>query len=177
MLGLNRYEETCSELYPDIIVLEPNNLHKKTGWWGTFEIDDGQPYIFIEPMQSATDKYQVLKEEFYHVLTAVSILLERPNMNYYQRLSVRKQELIARHLAYKDIITLDDLIKCWQDGLIYEWEIANQLDVTPEFLHNAIQYLKSVYPTRFIAETTSGIYRIVINATFNFYLLDAKLTA
>lgn len=172
---MSKYEETCKQLYPDIIVLEPKNLFLQTGWWGTFEIDEGQPFIFIEPKQPETDKYQVLKEEFYHVLRAASILLEQPGMTYYQKLSVRKQELIARHLAYKDIVTIDELLKCWQVGMIYEWEAAEYLEITPEFLRNAVRYLKSVYPSKFIVETDSGIYQVVVNSTFNFYLLSNSL--
>lgn len=175
MLRLSKYEETCNQLYPDVIVLEPKNLFSETGWWGTFEIDEGQPFIFIEPKQPEVDKYQVLKEEFYHVLRAASILLEQPGMTYYQKLSVRKQELIARHLAYKDIVTIDELLKCRQAGMIYEWEAAEYLEITPEFLHNAIGYLKSVYPSKFIVETDSGIYQVVVNSTFNFYLLSNSL--
>lgn len=174
---MNKYENLINELYPEIIVLEPQNLYQNTDWWGTFKIKDNQAYIFIEPQQSETDKYQILKEEFYHVLTAVNILLERPNMNYYERLSIRKQELIARHLAYKDIVTIDDLFNCWKNDLNTEWEIAEHLDITPEFLHNAVKHLKSVYPTRFTIHTTDGKYLVKVNNTFNFYRLSPDQSA
>lgn len=169
---MNKYEILVNDLSHDITVLEPQNLHQKTDWWGTFKIKNGHPFIFIEPNQPVADKYQILKEEFYHVLTAVNILLEQPDMNYSERLSIRKQELIARHLAYKDIVTIDDLFDCWKNDLTSEWEIAEYLGITPEFLHNAVKYLKTVYPVRFSIDTVAGKYLVEITDTIKFHCLN-----
>lgn len=165
---MNKYEKACSELEKLVTIIEPPHLHRKTGWWGTFKIRDGRPYIFIEPNQSDSDKYEILREEYDHLVTSVGMVLNQPGDSHLQKQSNRRQELIARHLSYKELVTIDDLIDCWHCGLTEPWEIADHLDVSVAFLNDAITYLKGIYPAEFCTKTEYGRYRVIVNGTFHF---------
>ncbi|WNN65816.1 hypothetical protein [Levilactobacillus namurensis] len=59
------------------------------------------------------------------------------------QLKNRRQELLARRLAYKAIISIDDLIHCYNLGLQSNYEVAEELELPEGFVLNAINYFKT----------------------------------
>ncbi|MDT7019334.1 ImmA/IrrE family metallo-endopeptidase [Levilactobacillus namurensis] len=156
---LSKLEQLIAAFSQYAAIIEVPHLREKTGTYGTFRVRDKKPYIFLEADQPEIDKRVILTEEFMHALTTVGVILDQ------QDLSNRKQELQARRLAYKTIISMDDLLHCYQMGLQYDYEIADELDVPVDFLKNAIEYFK----TQLGEESTYKGYKVVISDTINFY--------
>lgn len=167
-MELSKYEKSVKQIEPLVHVIEVSGYHRRTGWWGSYRVKDGVSYIIIERNQPEEDKYEVLKEEFSHLVTSVGMVVNQTTDTSGKKLSAHRQELIARHLSYKQLVTIDDLIECWHLGLVQPWEVAEHLDLGPEFVQNAFNYLKDIYPAEFIAHTDSGNYRVIVSGTFRF---------
>jgi len=134
-LGIT-WEQLIDKFKSVVTVLEVD-LYKHTGVYGMFKQDEGGlPFIFIEKSQPKIDKKVILVEEFKHMMTSYGVILNQNNHDS------AKQENKARALSYKELITMEDLCDCYHKGLRSEFEIAEELDVTQKFLHNAIEYFK-----------------------------------
>lgn len=161
-MKLTKFEE-LEALYEQYVeIIELHGLKEHTDMYGAFKVKNGKPYIFIEPNQPEIDKQVILTEEFMHMLTSVGVILNQ------SQLENRKQELLARRLAYKAIISIDDLIHCYNLGLQNTYEIANELDLPEKFVLNAIDYFK----TQLVDEEVYKGYRVFVNGTISF----SKLT-
>ena len=90
-------------------------------------------------IQTESEKKCILAEEIGHFETSCGDITDQNNV------SNRKQELRAREWAYATIIPLSNLIKAYKNGCRNRYEIAEYLDVTEEFLQEAIEYYKSQY--------------------------------
>lgn len=94
--------------------------------------------IFINANKPAQIQAQALAEEFAHQETSIGNII---NLN---ALENSKQECKARRISYESIIPLKSLIKAyWQST--NEYELADNLDVTNEFLEDALNYYKSKF--------------------------------
>lgn len=147
--------------FKKVVTILEVNLYDRFGVYGVYKQDkDGLPFIFIEKNQPEIDKKVILVEEFKHMMTSYGVILNQNNHDN------AKQENKARALTYKELITIDDLYDCYRQGLRTEFEIAEELDVPQEFLHNAIEYFKenSNEPIKM----KNGGYA-TINETINFY--------
>lgn len=83
----------------------------------------------------------VLAEELGHYHTTVGdILIQNKAEN-------RKQELRARIWAYNRLIGLTGIVAAYQHGCQSIYEIADYLEVTEEFLLEALQQYKNKYGT------------------------------
>lgn len=99
-----------------------------------------------------TERTCVLAEEFGHYHTSAGDILDQAN-------SVsRKQELIARRWAYNKLVPLPKIVSAHQQYLSNNYELADFLDVTEEFLEDALNWYKSKY----------GLYALVDNYTLCF---------
>lgn len=81
----------------------------------------------------------VLAEELGHYHTTVGDILDQSNAEN------RKQELRARIWAYNKLIGLRGIVDSYTHGCRTAYETAEYLDVTEEFLTEAIHYYKSKY--------------------------------
>lgn len=81
----------------------------------------------------------VLAEELGHYHTTVGDILDKSSV------SNRKQELHAREWAYNRLIGLTGIIIAYKHGCRSKHEMADYLDVTEEFLTEALQYYKQKY--------------------------------
>ncbi len=95
--------------------------------------------IAIKKDMIETEKKCVLAEEIGHYHTTVGDIL---NQNYTEN---RKQERRARIWAYNRLIALSDLVKAYQNGCQSQFEIAEYLEVTEEFLIDCISYFHEKY--------------------------------
>lgn len=56
-----------------------------------------------------------------------------------------KQEIIARRWAYQKLIGITDIIHAYKIGVSNKYELATFLDVTPDFLDEALNFYKDKY--------------------------------
>ena len=95
--------------------------------------------IAIEQGLSSNEKSCVLAEELGHHYTTVGNILDQSSV------SNRKQELRARMWAYNKLIGLMGIIKSYEHGCQSYHEMAEYLDVTEEFLRDALKRYHQKY--------------------------------
>ncbi|MDQ0151184.1 ImmA/IrrE family metallo-endopeptidase [Eubacterium multiforme] len=95
--------------------------------------------IAINSKLNNTEKACILAEELGHYnLTIGNILNQKEIEN-------KKQELIARKYGFDRNVGLIGLIEAFKHGCIGRFEIAEYLDVTEEYLQEAIDYYRDKY--------------------------------
>ncbi|MCI9430634.1 MAG: ImmA/IrrE family metallo-endopeptidase [Lachnospiraceae bacterium] len=95
--------------------------------------------IFIRSNLKETQKVCVLAEELGHHHTTVGNILDQSDTGN------QKQELRARIWAYNKLIGLNGIINAYRHGCCSLYDAANYLDVTEEFLSEALEYYKNKY--------------------------------
>lgn len=88
---------------------------------------------------TSTEKACVLAEELGHHHTSVGDILDQSSA------ANRKQELRARIWAYEKLISLQGIIECYKAGCRNLHEMADQLNVTEDFLQDALKIYRSKY--------------------------------
>ena len=118
--------------------------------------------IAIRKDLSNTEKGCVLAEELGHYHTTVGNILDQ------SLVANRKQELRARVWAYNKLIGLTGIISSYEHGYDSIHDTAEFLDVTEEFLTEALQYYKSkfgIYTTvdNYVVyfEPTIGVFELI----------------
>lgn len=81
----------------------------------------------------------ILAEELGHYYTTYGDILDPSDTGN------RKQELRARKWAYDRQIGLIGIIRCYEHGCQSIAEMADYLEVTEEFLHEALSHYRSKY--------------------------------
>lgn len=99
----------------------------------------GKRVAIRKDIKTTTEKACVLAEELGHYHTTYG------NILYQSSVSDRKQELRARAWAYNKMIGLIGIIEAYKQGCHSVYDTAEYLDVTEEFLSEAIQYYKAKY--------------------------------
>lgn len=132
---MNRLEELHQEAeneHIDVIDYHFNSKRIKGLYCnGTIALKDN--------ISTTTEKACVLSEELGHYHTTVGNII---NMNVADN---RKQELHARAWAYNKMIGLIGLINSYEHGCQSLHDTADYLNVTEEFLKDALQYYKGKY--------------------------------
>lgn len=95
--------------------------------------------IYIRKDMTPTEKACVLAEELGHHFTTIGDILDQDDIGN------RKQELRARLWAYNKQIGLRGIIRAYEAHLTELYEVAEFLEVTPEFLSEALQCYRSKY--------------------------------
>lgn len=95
--------------------------------------------IAIRKGLNETTKKCTLAEELGHYHTTVGNIICQSSV------ANRKQEHRARVWAYEKMVGLMGIVKCYQSGCHTLYEMAEYLDLTEEFLSEALQYYKSKY--------------------------------
>lgn len=90
-------------------------------------------------IETSVEKSCVLAEELGHYYTTTGNILDQTKTEN------RKQELSARLWAYNKMIGLDGLIDAYEHGCCSQYEVAEYLQVTEEFLQDAVQRYASIY--------------------------------
>jgi len=114
-----------------------------------------------DKLKDSRKKACILAEEIAHHDLTVGNILEQSNTQN------RKQEMLARMSAYNRMIGLIGLINAFNAGCKNRFEIAEYLDVTEEFLIDALES----YRNKFGEYTTIDEYVIY----FEPYLSIAKM--
>lgn len=97
--------------------------------------------ILIRSDMDTQRKTCVLAEELGHYYTTVGNILDQTDENN------RKQELRARLWAYNRLVGLSGIIRAYKHGCESLAETADYLDVTEDFLLDALKEYKSKYGT------------------------------
>lgn len=95
--------------------------------------------IAISRKMTETEKKCVMAEELGHYYTATGEILDQFSV------SNRKQELRGRAFAYNKLVGLTGIVGAYKHGCASLTESAEYLDVTEEFLTEALNYYKTKY--------------------------------
>ncbi|NLL77369.1 MAG: ImmA/IrrE family metallo-endopeptidase [Clostridiales bacterium] len=95
--------------------------------------------VALNKSLSNTEKTCVLAEELGHYYTAVGNILCQKDEN------CRKQEMKGRIVSYNMMVGLNGIIKSYKHGCRSLYEASEFLEVTEEFLSEALQYYRSKY--------------------------------
>lgn len=120
--------------HTDLLVIEMD-LHNVNGLKGLYV--DG--CIAIEKTLTNTEKGCIFAEEVGHHLTTVGDILDQKNV------SNRKQEHKARMIAFDLQISLSGIIEAYESGCMSLYTTADYLDVTEDFLKEAIENYRMKY--------------------------------
>ena len=85
-------------------------------------------------IKNTREKICVLAEELAHIEISCGNISENP-----------KEELKARGIAYKSLIGFEGIINSYKFGCLSRYEMADYLEVTEQFLDEAINWYKSKY--------------------------------
>lgn len=129
------YEALLAEAYSHGLVVKEKNLVASDGRI------KGNKIAIRKDIDTASEKSCVLAEELGHYYTSSGNII---NMQDVQN---KKQEHRARLWAYNKMITIDKLANARKYGCRNRYEIAEYLDVTEEFLQEAINSYKEIYGT------------------------------
>lgn len=99
----------------------------------------GNKIAIRKDIETETEKSCVLAEELGHYYTTTGNILDQSKPEN------RKQERRARLWAYNRMITLDKLAGAKSAGCRNRYEIAEYLEVTEEFLQEAVDTYKEIY--------------------------------
>ena len=95
--------------------------------------------IYLRENMNTTEKACVLAEELGHHYTSVGCILDQTD------LANRKQERQARLWGYNKLIGLMGIVRAFNAGCQNQYEIADFLDVTEEYLQECINCYQSKY--------------------------------
>lgn len=97
--------------------------------------------IAIRRNLSIKEKGCVLAEELGHYYTTVGNILDQSDIGN------KKQELRARLWAYDSVIGLKGIVKAYKNGCRNLYEMSECLEVTEDFLNEALSSYKNKYGT------------------------------
>lgn len=138
---MNAYEQLLSSSGENIIVVEKNFKSQAKG------LCKGNKIGISKAISTSTEKACILAEELGHYYTTVGNILDQSSV------SNRKQELRARMWAYNRLIGLLGIIKSYEYGCRNLYDMAEYLEVTEEFLKDALERYRQKY----------GMYTVVDN--------------
>ena len=146
------------QLYDDLLI-ECDNLDVEV-----YEKDDmkskglyADNIIWVNKLlPSIIEKYCVLTEEIGHHYTTAGDILDLTSI------ANRKQELRARGWAYMRLVPFSKIIQAHKLYIVNRYELADFLNVTEDFLDEALEWYKSKY----------GLYVSIDNFTVCFEPLD-----
>ena len=95
--------------------------------------------INYKGISSDTEKACILAEEYGHYRTTSGNILNPKNV------SNIKQEKRARNWGYEKLVSLEKLIEAYKAGVKNCYDLADFLDVTEDFLQNALKHYKEKY--------------------------------
>lgn len=90
-------------------------------------------------IETDTERSCILAEEVGHYITSTGNILDQNDLN-----SI-KQEKHARNWAYEKLASLKFIIKAYENGAQNRYELASYLNVTEDFIQQAINHYKDKY--------------------------------
>ena len=130
---MNPYEELLDTAHAEGLIVKEMPLHSSDGRI------NGNRIAIRKNIDTTIEKACVLTEELGHYYTTVGNILD---MNVSEN---RKQERQARLWGYNRVIGLFGLIRAYEAGCRKNFEMAEYLDATEEYLKEALLCYKSKY--------------------------------
>lgn len=90
-------------------------------------------------IDTTAEKTCILAEELGHYHTTVGNILDQ------KKITNRKLERRARAWGYQRLVPLDKLILAYEKGIRSRYELAEFLEITEQFLADALKYYKDKY--------------------------------
>lgn len=132
---MTRYEELESSVYAEDVTIHNVNF-------GSDRIKglyyDGSVAI-SSSISTDAERTCVLAEELGHHHTSSGVILDLSSTANW------KQELRARIWAYDKLIGLNGIISCYKSHCLTKFEMAEHLDVTEDFLFDALSFYSRKY--------------------------------
>lgn len=124
--------ETLIAQYPEITFNFNNDMpNRLSGLCVGNEI-----YINNNLNQTIAEKYVTVSEEIAHYEYGVGNIIRQ------ETITDRQQELQARKIGCFRIVTIDNLILCYEKGIQTPWDIADELEVTTSCVIDAFEYIR-----------------------------------
>lgn len=137
MIFLTKYEELLDSATTDgvDIIQRSFNSNRIKGLYcdGTIALN--------ENIELTSERRCILAEELGHHATAIGNIINQSSV------SNRKQELRGRIIAYNRLIGLQGIISAYKAGCSNAHEVAEYLDVTEDFLLEALNCYRHKYGT------------------------------
>jgi hypothetical protein len=127
------YEGLLEEAYSLNLIVKEAEIYANKGRI------KGNRIAIRKDIPTLKEKSCILAEELGHYYTSYGDILDQSTINN------RKQELKARLWAYNKQIGLTGIIRAYEYGCYCLYDMADYLDVTEEFLHDAIKYYRGKY--------------------------------
>lgn len=146
---MDRYERHISKLSTIGLTVDERTL-SGSRLSGLYVSRRGRrPTICINPALSSKEKICVIAEEAGHHYRTCGNVISLASARE------RKGERAGRTWAYTNLLPLEDIAQAWLDGINTIWDLAEHLEVTEQFLMDAIDY----YHQRFgeIKELKNGV--------------------
>lgn len=130
-----KYEELLEESTSnDVYIIENADFTSKADG-----LINGSVIGINKKIRTCRKRTCILAEELGHYHTTIGDIISQSTV------SDRKQELRARAWAYNKLIGLSGIVDAYKHGCYSLNDTAEYLDVTEEFLLEAIQYYKNKY--------------------------------
>lgn len=100
--------------------------------------------VYLNQNQSAPELYSTVAEEIGHHLTSHGDIIDQSVADS------RRQEKKARYVASLMIVSLEGLISCYEEGLVYDYECADFLEVTLTAFKEAIELYQEKMRLNFV---------------------------
>lgn len=135
---MTRYEKLMAKAEKENInVLEINlGINKKCG--KSF-FNNKEKVIVINSNITDSEKYEVLSEELGHYHTTSGNILNQADLKNI------KLEKRARNWGYEETVGIVQLINAFEKGIRSKYELADCLNITEEYLEQAIHHYKEKY--------------------------------
>ena len=130
---MNAYEQLLSSSDKQVVIIEKKFRSKAKG------LCKGNKIGISTDIDTSAEKACILAEELGHYYTTYGDILDQSDTGN------RKQELRARKWAYDQQVGLIGIIRCYEHGCQSIAEMADYLEVTEEFLHEALSHYKRKY--------------------------------
>jgi len=130
---MNKFEALWDEFYEEVPIWQTSFLPGKLS--GFYDYDG----IFLKNNLTQNKYHCVLAEELGHFKTTLGNIIEQKTVRD------RQQEVIARRWGHKKIVTLDNLIECYEKYITTVDEICAHLEIVPEFLEECLVHYRQQY--------------------------------
>ena len=138
---MDSYEFLLAEAYDLGLIVKEKPLKYNNGRI------KGNKVAIRQDIETTAQKTCVLAEELGHYYTSVGDILDQTDIQN------RKQEFRARMWAYNEMVGLMGIVDAYKNGCRNSYEVAKYLNVTEEFLNDALNTYKGKY----------GVYATVDN--------------
>ncbi|MES1049696.1 hypothetical protein FOA24_09720 [Bacillus thuringiensis] len=98
---------------------------------------DNEIYINNTLNQTTAEKYVTVSEEIAHYEKGVGNIIRQ------ETITDRQQEFRARKIGCLRIVTINDILLCYEKGIQTPWDIADELEVTTSCVTDAFEYIRT----------------------------------